>query len=147
MTCRSVQVEFGDFERPFSAPGSAQTKSNQTVKQVLDRFYPKHYRRTTSEQQQRCGTALQSKNSSSMFIQLPDHILSSQIKDFISLKVVNVKDFLQRFKQMLGVSSHQTAAAEPVCAVGLPQGADLLRVCPDLPDGCSQVALLWCQTV
>lgn len=48
-----VQVEFGDFERPFSAPGSAQTKSNQTLKQVLDRFYPKHYRRSTSEEQLR----------------------------------------------------------------------------------------------
>ncbi|XP_024152637.1 pleckstrin homology domain-containing family H member 2 isoform X1 [Oryzias melastigma] len=53
MAALLAQVEFGDFERPFSAPGSAQTKSNQTVKQVLDRFYPKHYRRTTSEQQQR----------------------------------------------------------------------------------------------
>ncbi|XP_023818940.1 pleckstrin homology domain-containing family H member 2 isoform X2 [Oryzias latipes] len=53
MAALLAQVEFGDFERPFSAPGSAQTKSNQTMKQVLDRFYPKHYRRTTSEQQQR----------------------------------------------------------------------------------------------
>lgn len=44
-------MEFGDFERPFSAPGSAQTKSNQTLKQVLDKFYPKHYRRTSSEEQ------------------------------------------------------------------------------------------------
>uniref|UniRef100_A0A3Q3WEG2 Uncharacterized protein n=1 Tax=Mola mola TaxID=94237 RepID=A0A3Q3WEG2_MOLML len=47
------QVEFGDFERPFTAPGSAQTKSTQTLKQVLDRFYPKHYRRTTSEEKLR----------------------------------------------------------------------------------------------
>lgn len=62
-----MQVEFGDFERPFSAPGSAQTKSNQTMKQVLDRFYPKHYRRTTSEQQQRCGAALRSKNTCFVF--------------------------------------------------------------------------------
>ncbi|KAM9847591.1 pleckstrin homology domain-containing family H member 2 [Aulostomus maculatus] len=50
MAALLAQVEFGDFERPFSAPGSAQTKSNQTLKQVLDRFYPKHYRRTSSEE-------------------------------------------------------------------------------------------------
>uniref|UniRef100_A0A4W6FXB5 Pleckstrin homology, MyTH4 and FERM domain containing H2 n=1 Tax=Lates calcarifer TaxID=8187 RepID=A0A4W6FXB5_LATCA len=53
MAALLAQVEFGDFERPFSAPGSAQTKSNQTLKQVLERFYPKHYRRTTSEEQLR----------------------------------------------------------------------------------------------
>ncbi|CAJ1066904.1 pleckstrin homology domain-containing family H member 2 [Xyrichtys novacula] len=53
MAALLAQVEFGDFERPFSAPGSAQTKSNQTLKQVLDRFYPKHYRRSTSEEQLR----------------------------------------------------------------------------------------------
>lgn len=49
--CVCAQVELGDFERPFSAPGSAQTKSNQTLKQVLERFYPKHYRRAASEEQ------------------------------------------------------------------------------------------------
>uniref|UniRef100_A0A672ZY41 Pleckstrin homology domain containing, family H (with MyTH4 domain) member 2 n=1 Tax=Sphaeramia orbicularis TaxID=375764 RepID=A0A672ZY41_9TELE len=53
MAALLAQVEFGDFERPFSAPGSSQTKSTQTLKQVLDRFYPKHYRRTTSEDQLR----------------------------------------------------------------------------------------------
>uniref|UniRef100_A0A8D3EA18 Pleckstrin homology, MyTH4 and FERM domain containing H2 n=1 Tax=Scophthalmus maximus TaxID=52904 RepID=A0A8D3EA18_SCOMX len=53
MAALLAQVEFGDFERPFSAPGSAQTKSNQTLKQVLERFYPKHYRRTSSEEQLR----------------------------------------------------------------------------------------------
>ncbi|XP_070771772.1 pleckstrin homology domain-containing family H member 2 [Enoplosus armatus] len=53
MAALLAQVDFGDFERPFSAPGSAQTKSNQTLKQVLDRFYPKHYRRTASEEQLR----------------------------------------------------------------------------------------------
>lgn len=47
------QVEFGDFERPFSAPGSAHTKSNQTLKQVLEKFYPRHYRRTSPEDQLR----------------------------------------------------------------------------------------------
>ncbi|XP_077352285.1 pleckstrin homology domain-containing family H member 2 isoform X2 [Festucalex cinctus] len=51
MAALLAQVEFGDFERPFSSPGQLQTKSNQTLKQVLDRFYPKHYRRTTSEEQ------------------------------------------------------------------------------------------------
>uniref|UniRef100_A0A3B4B1G6 Uncharacterized protein n=1 Tax=Periophthalmus magnuspinnatus TaxID=409849 RepID=A0A3B4B1G6_9GOBI len=44
MAALLAQVEFGDFERPFSAPGSALTKSTQTLKQVLERFYPKHYR-------------------------------------------------------------------------------------------------------
>uniref|UniRef100_A0A667XPN1 Pleckstrin homology, MyTH4 and FERM domain containing H2 n=1 Tax=Myripristis murdjan TaxID=586833 RepID=A0A667XPN1_9TELE len=53
MAALLAQVEFGDFERPFSAPGSAQTKSNQTLKQVLDRFYPKHYRRAMSDDQLR----------------------------------------------------------------------------------------------
>uniref|UniRef100_A0A3Q0S9G6 Pleckstrin homology, MyTH4 and FERM domain containing H2 n=1 Tax=Amphilophus citrinellus TaxID=61819 RepID=A0A3Q0S9G6_AMPCI len=53
MSALLAQVEFGDFERPFSTSGSAQTKSNQTLKQVLDRFYPKHYRRSTSEEQLR----------------------------------------------------------------------------------------------
>ncbi|XP_034040743.1 pleckstrin homology domain-containing family H member 2 [Thalassophryne amazonica] len=53
MAALLAQMEFGDFERPFTAPGSAQAKSNQTLKQVLDRFYPKLYRRTTSEDQLR----------------------------------------------------------------------------------------------
>uniref|UniRef100_A0A146X4C5 Pleckstrin domain-containing family H member 2 n=1 Tax=Fundulus heteroclitus TaxID=8078 RepID=A0A146X4C5_FUNHE len=52
MAALLAQVEFGDFERSF-ASGSAQSKSNQTLKQVLDRFYPKHYRRTSPEEQQR----------------------------------------------------------------------------------------------
>uniref|UniRef100_A0A3Q2YPC4 Pleckstrin homology, MyTH4 and FERM domain containing H2 n=1 Tax=Hippocampus comes TaxID=109280 RepID=A0A3Q2YPC4_HIPCM len=46
MAALLAQVEFGDFERPFLSTGPVQTKSNQTLKQVLDRFYPKHYRRT-----------------------------------------------------------------------------------------------------
>uniref|UniRef100_A0A8C6UY96 Pleckstrin homology domain containing, family H (with MyTH4 domain) member 2 n=1 Tax=Neogobius melanostomus TaxID=47308 RepID=A0A8C6UY96_9GOBI len=53
MAALLAQVEFGDFERPFSAPGSAHTKSTQTLKQVLERFYPKHYRRSLSEEQLR----------------------------------------------------------------------------------------------
>ncbi|XP_052007697.1 pleckstrin homology domain-containing family H member 2-like [Xyrauchen texanus] len=48
MAALLAQVEFGDFERPFSSSG-AQTKSNQTLKQVLERFYPKHYRHTCTE--------------------------------------------------------------------------------------------------
>ncbi|KAG5831318.1 hypothetical protein ANANG_G00302510 [Anguilla anguilla] len=51
-----AQVEFGDFERPFSSPagpGSAQSKSNQTLKQVLERFYPKCYRWGCTEEQLR----------------------------------------------------------------------------------------------
>ncbi|XP_075903426.1 pleckstrin homology domain-containing family H member 2 isoform X2 [Nelusetta ayraudi] len=53
MAALLAQVDFGDFERPFSAPGSAHTKSNQTLKQVLEKFYPRHYRRTSSEDQLR----------------------------------------------------------------------------------------------
>ncbi|XP_017319141.1 pleckstrin homology domain-containing family H member 2 [Ictalurus punctatus] len=56
MSALLAQVEFGDFERPFpSAVGSAsgQAKTTQTLKQVLERFYPKHYRRTCSEEQLR----------------------------------------------------------------------------------------------
>ncbi|XP_023183788.1 pleckstrin homology domain-containing family H member 2 isoform X1 [Xiphophorus maculatus] len=53
MAALLAQVEFGDFERSLFASGSAQSKSNQSLKQVLDRFYPKHYRRTSSEDQQR----------------------------------------------------------------------------------------------
>lgn len=56
MAALLAQVEFGDFERPFSSPGSsgaAQTKSNQTLKQILERFYPKHYRYSCTEEQMR----------------------------------------------------------------------------------------------
>ncbi|XP_063047989.1 pleckstrin homology domain-containing family H member 2 [Engraulis encrasicolus] len=55
MSALLAQVEFGDFERPFSPAGSAgsHVKSSQTLKQVLERFYPKHYRRASSEEQLR----------------------------------------------------------------------------------------------
>uniref|UniRef100_A0A673IDE7 Pleckstrin homology domain-containing family H member 2-like n=1 Tax=Sinocyclocheilus rhinocerous TaxID=307959 RepID=A0A673IDE7_9TELE len=56
MAALLAQVEFGDFEHPFSSPGAsgaAQTKSNQTLKQVLERFYPKHYRHSCTEEQMR----------------------------------------------------------------------------------------------
>ncbi|KAM8947352.1 pleckstrin homology domain-containing family H member 2 isoform 2-T2 [Pelodytes ibericus] len=47
-----AQVEIGDFERPSQAAAS-QVKSNQTVKQALERFYPKRYRTDCSEEQLR----------------------------------------------------------------------------------------------
>ncbi|XP_061646823.1 pleckstrin homology domain-containing family H member 2 isoform X2 [Phyllopteryx taeniolatus] len=50
MAALLAQVEVGDFERPFLTSGPVQTKSNQTLKQVLDKFYPKHYRCTPSEE-------------------------------------------------------------------------------------------------
>ncbi|XP_048338961.1 pleckstrin homology domain-containing family H member 2 [Sphaerodactylus townsendi] len=51
-----AQVEIGDFERPFSTPagqGISQSKSNQTLKQVVEKFYPKRYRDGCSEEQLR----------------------------------------------------------------------------------------------
>ncbi|XP_061083918.1 pleckstrin homology domain-containing family H member 2 [Conger conger] len=56
MSALMAQVEFGDFERAFNSPagpGSAQSKSNQTLKQVLERFYPKCYRWGCTEEQLR----------------------------------------------------------------------------------------------
>uniref|UniRef100_A0A4W4FD80 Pleckstrin homology domain containing, family H (with MyTH4 domain) member 2 n=1 Tax=Electrophorus electricus TaxID=8005 RepID=A0A4W4FD80_ELEEL len=56
MSALLAQVEFGDFEKPFpsaAAAGSAQAKSKQTLKQVLEHFYPKHYRRACTEEQLR----------------------------------------------------------------------------------------------
>ncbi|MEE6474113.1 hypothetical protein FKM82_010276 [Ascaphus truei] len=47
-----AQVEIGDFERPFSA-AAGHVKSNQTIKQALERFYPKRYRVDCSEDQLR----------------------------------------------------------------------------------------------
>uniref|UniRef100_A0A8C5DWV9 Pleckstrin homology domain containing, family H (with MyTH4 domain) member 2 n=1 Tax=Gouania willdenowi TaxID=441366 RepID=A0A8C5DWV9_GOUWI len=46
MAALLAQVEFGDFS------GSSM-KSTQTVKQVLEKFYPKHYRGASSEEQLR----------------------------------------------------------------------------------------------
>ncbi|KAJ7341144.1 hypothetical protein JRQ81_004927 [Phrynocephalus forsythii] len=51
-----AQVEIGDFERPFSTPAgqvSSQSKSNQNLKQVVEKFYPKRYRDGCSEEQLR----------------------------------------------------------------------------------------------
>uniref|UniRef100_A0A8C8RQS6 Pleckstrin homology domain-containing family H member 2 n=1 Tax=Pelusios castaneus TaxID=367368 RepID=A0A8C8RQS6_9SAUR len=56
MAALLAQVEIGDFERPFSTPAGQVTspsKSNQTVKQVVERFYPKRYRHGCSEEQLR----------------------------------------------------------------------------------------------
>ncbi|CAH2254780.1 pleckstrin homology domain-containing family H member 2 [Pelobates cultripes] len=47
-----AQVEIGDFERPSQA-AAGQLKSNQTIKQALERFYPKRYRTDCSEEQLR----------------------------------------------------------------------------------------------
>ncbi|XP_062911748.1 pleckstrin homology domain-containing family H member 2-like [Mobula hypostoma] len=47
MAALLAQVEFGDFERPFSTPAchiSMQSKSNQALKQVIEKFYPKRYK-------------------------------------------------------------------------------------------------------
>uniref|UniRef100_A0A670XPR0 Pleckstrin homology, MyTH4 and FERM domain containing H2 n=1 Tax=Pseudonaja textilis TaxID=8673 RepID=A0A670XPR0_PSETE len=51
-----AQVEIGDFERPFSTPAGQVTslsKFNQTLKQVIEKFYPKRYRDNCSEEQLR----------------------------------------------------------------------------------------------
>lgn len=53
------KVEIGDFERPFSTPAGPVTslsKSNQTLKQVVEKFYPKRYRDNCSEEQLRYVT-------------------------------------------------------------------------------------------
>lgn len=50
-------MEIGDFERPFSTPAghvtTNQCKANQTLKQVIEKFYPKRYRDESSEEQLR----------------------------------------------------------------------------------------------
>ncbi|XP_048660421.1 pleckstrin homology domain-containing family H member 2 isoform X4 [Marmota marmota marmota] len=56
MAALLAQVEIGDFERPFSTPAgqvSNQCKANQTLKQVIEKFYPKGYRDGCSEEQLR----------------------------------------------------------------------------------------------
>ncbi|KAF4798682.1 Pleckstrin like proteiny domain-containing family H member 2 [Turdus rufiventris] len=56
LTALLAQVEIGDFERPFSTPAgqvTSQSKSNQTLKQVLEKFYPKRYKQGCSEEQLR----------------------------------------------------------------------------------------------
>nr|XP_020144178.1 pleckstrin homology domain-containing family H member 2 isoform X4 [Microcebus murinus] len=56
MAALLAQVEIGDFERPFSTPAghiTNQCKANQTLKQVIEKFYPKRYRDGCSEEQLR----------------------------------------------------------------------------------------------
>ncbi|XP_051017115.1 LOW QUALITY PROTEIN: pleckstrin homology domain-containing family H member 2 [Acomys russatus] len=56
MAALLAQVEIGDFERPFSTPAGHVTnkcKANQTLKQVIEKFYPKRYREGSSEEQLR----------------------------------------------------------------------------------------------
>ncbi|KAF4016261.1 hypothetical protein G4228_008106 [Cervus hanglu yarkandensis] len=56
MAALLAQVEIGDFERPFSTPAghvTNQCKANQTLKQVIEKFYPKRYRDDSSEEQLR----------------------------------------------------------------------------------------------
>ncbi|KAM6179958.1 pleckstrin homology domain-containing family H member 2 isoform 2-T2 [Erethizon dorsatum] len=56
MAALLAQVEIGDFERPFSTPAghvTNQCKTNQTLKQVIEKFYPKRYRDSCTEEQLR----------------------------------------------------------------------------------------------
>lgn len=56
MAALLAQVDVGDFERPFSTPAGQvtnQCKANQTLKQVVEKFYPKRYREGCSEEQLR----------------------------------------------------------------------------------------------
>ncbi|XP_029088232.1 pleckstrin homology domain-containing family H member 2 isoform X3 [Monodon monoceros] len=56
MAALLAQVEIGDFERPFSTPAghvTNQCKANQTIKQLIEKFYPKRYRDGSSEEQLR----------------------------------------------------------------------------------------------
>ncbi|XP_026969054.1 pleckstrin homology domain-containing family H member 2 isoform X3 [Sagmatias obliquidens] len=56
MAALLAQVEIGDFERPFSTPAghvTSQCKANQTIKQLIEKFYPKRYRDDSSEEQLR----------------------------------------------------------------------------------------------
>ncbi|KAJ8289151.1 hypothetical protein COCON_G00018100 [Conger conger] len=49
-----AQVEYGDLDRPAaSSPGSSPPKVQQTLVQVLERFYPKRYRQDCSPDQLR----------------------------------------------------------------------------------------------
>ncbi|XP_073720906.1 pleckstrin homology domain-containing family H member 1-like [Misgurnus anguillicaudatus] len=43
-----AQVEHGDLDRPAMSPGSPQSKTQQILLQVLERFYPKRYKQECS---------------------------------------------------------------------------------------------------
>ncbi|KAG8584254.1 hypothetical protein GDO81_008753 [Engystomops pustulosus] len=47
-----AQVEIGDFERPLQTT-AGQVKSNQTLRQTLEKFYPRRYREDCTEEQLR----------------------------------------------------------------------------------------------
>ncbi|XP_072425397.1 pleckstrin homology domain-containing family H member 1 isoform X2 [Chiloscyllium punctatum] len=53
VTALMAQVEYGDLARPIpSSPGSSsQLKTQQFLQQVLEKFYPKHYRQGCTHQQ------------------------------------------------------------------------------------------------
>ncbi|XP_055986504.1 pleckstrin homology domain-containing family H member 2 [Sorex fumeus] len=56
MAALLAQVDVGDFERPLSTPADQipnHCKANQTLRQVLDKFYPRRYRDGASEDQLR----------------------------------------------------------------------------------------------
>uniref|UniRef100_A0A8C5NZJ6 Pleckstrin homology domain containing, family H (with MyTH4 domain) member 2 n=1 Tax=Jaculus jaculus TaxID=51337 RepID=A0A8C5NZJ6_JACJA len=56
MAALIAQVEIGDFERPFSTPAGQATnqgKASQTLRQVIEKFYPKRYRDGCTEEQLR----------------------------------------------------------------------------------------------
>ncbi|XP_078262285.1 pleckstrin homology domain-containing family H member 1 isoform X2 [Rhinoraja longicauda] len=64
VTALMAQVEYGDLGRPApSSPGgSSQSKMLQFLQQVLEKFYPKHYRQAcTSEQLKRLSDRLATK--------------------------------------------------------------------------------------
>ncbi|XP_048455901.1 pleckstrin homology domain-containing family H member 1 [Rhincodon typus] len=53
VTALMAQVEYGDLARPIpSSPGSSsQSKTHQFLQQVLEKFYPRHYRQGCTPQQ------------------------------------------------------------------------------------------------
>uniref|UniRef100_A0A4W3JA20 Pleckstrin homology domain containing, family H (with MyTH4 domain) member 1 n=1 Tax=Callorhinchus milii TaxID=7868 RepID=A0A4W3JA20_CALMI len=55
VTALLAQVEYGDLDRPIPASpgGSSQSKMQQILQQVLDRFYPKRYKQGCSPDQLR----------------------------------------------------------------------------------------------
>ncbi|XP_032882543.1 pleckstrin homology domain-containing family H member 1 [Amblyraja radiata] len=64
VTALMAQVEYGDLARPApSSPGgSSQSKMQQFLQQVLEKFYPKHYRQAcTPEQLKRLSDRLATK--------------------------------------------------------------------------------------
>lgn len=120
-----MQVDFGDFERPFVGPGAsgaAQTKSNQTLKQVLERFYPKHYRHACTEEQMR-------------YLCLLWHTLKYKHKESVWPSYAH------------SYIRSQAVAAEALYPMGFSEGSEFIRVHTHLPDSGSQVVIFWSQTI